>query len=50
MLQVVLCGGSSKIPMLQTKISSSFSTAQVLSNLTPDEVIAIGAAKQVCEK
>lgn len=44
--KVILCGGSTKIPLVQSKISSYFPSAELLNSHTPDEVIAIGAAKQ----
>merc|ERR1711935_820276 len=44
--KVILCGGTSKIPKLQSRISSLFEKAEILSTINPDEVIAMGAAKQ----
>ena len=41
-----MCGGSSKIPKLQSRITSMFENAQILNTINPDEVIAVGAAKQ----
>ena len=43
-LQVILSGGTCKIPRLQKLISETFSSAQVLSSIPPDEVLAYGAA------
>ena len=41
-----MCGGSSKIPKLQSRIKSLFENAEILNSINPDEVIAVGAAKQ----
>ena len=43
---MILCGGSSKIPKLQSRIKSLFEDAEILNTINPDEVIAVGAAKQ----
>ncbi|GIY35617.1 heat shock 70 kDa protein 14 [Caerostris extrusa] len=43
---VILCGGCCKIPQLQEIISNTFSSADILYSIRPDEVIAVGAAKQ----
>lgn len=40
------CGGSLKIPKLQESIGSLFPSAEALINIAPDELIALGAAKQ----
>lgn len=45
-LQVVLCGGSAKIPRLQTMIQDIFPDVDILTSTPPDEVIAVGAALQ----
>ncbi|KAG8577020.1 hypothetical protein GDO81_010044 [Engystomops pustulosus] len=42
--QVVLCGGSARIPKLQQLIRDLFSDVELLSSIPPDEVIPIGAA------
>ncbi|CAF94242.1 unnamed protein product, partial [Tetraodon nigroviridis] len=42
--QVVLCGGSTRIPRLQTMIRDIFADVELLSSVPPDEVIAVGAA------
>lgn len=42
--QVVLCGGSTRIPRLQQMIQDMFPDVEVLSSAPPDEVIAVGAA------
>lgn len=44
--RVILCGGSMKIPKLQSAISELFSNSEILSSIPPDEVIAIGSARQ----
>lgn len=45
--KVILCGGTSKIPKLKKSISGLFSgKAEILSSLSPDEVLALGAASQ----
>ena len=41
-----MCGGTSKIPRLQKQIANLFSNGEILSSLSPDEVIALGAASQ----
>ncbi|GFS64078.1 heat shock 70 kDa protein 14 [Nephila pilipes] len=43
---VILSGGCCKIPKLQQLISNTFSSASTLYSIVPDEVIAVGAAKQ----
>lgn len=43
-LQVVLCGGSARIPRLQQMIQELFPDVELLSSAPPDEVIAVGAA------
>uniref|UniRef100_A0A2L2Y747 Heat shock protein 14 n=1 Tax=Parasteatoda tepidariorum TaxID=114398 RepID=A0A2L2Y747_PARTP len=43
---VILCGGSCKLPKLQQLISNLFPSSKILSSISPDEVIAVGAAKQ----
>ncbi|XP_077302021.1 heat shock 70 kDa protein 14-like [Arctopsyche grandis] len=44
--KIILCGGSMKIPRLQTMVSDLLPDAVVLSNVSPDEVIAQGCARQ----
>ncbi|MEQ2218409.1 Heat shock 70 kDa protein 14 [Xenoophorus captivus] len=41
---VVLCGGSSRIPRLQQMIREMFPDVELLNSSPPDEVIAVGAA------
>jgi len=44
---VVLAGGASKMPKIKTTIATFFGNADIVrSSIAPDEVIAIGAAKQ----
>lgn len=43
-LQVVLCGGSGRIPRLQQMIREAVPDVELLSSAPPDEVIAMGAA------
>ena len=47
---MILCGGTTKIPSLQQQLQDYFPLAEVLSSVPPDEVIAVGAAKQVMKK
>ncbi|KAG9489939.1 heat shock 70 kDa protein 14 [Eleutherodactylus coqui] len=42
--QVVLCGGSARMPKLQQLIRDLFPDVELLSSIPPDEVIPIGAA------
>ncbi|XP_063782979.1 heat shock 70 kDa protein 14 [Pseudophryne corroboree] len=42
--QVVLCGGSARIPKLQQLIMDLFPEVELLNSIPPDEVIPIGAA------
>lgn len=44
--QVVLCGGSARVPRLQQMIQELFPDVELLSSSPPDEVIAVGAALQ----
>ena len=44
--QLILCGGTSKIPKIQKAAAGVFDSAEVLSSIGPDEVIAYGAAVQ----
>lgn len=46
MRQVVLCGGSARIPRLQQMIREMFTDVELLSSAPSDEVIAVGAALQ----
>lgn len=44
--KIVLCGGSMKIPKLQSAIASLLPEAEILSGINPDEVIAMGCARE----
>ncbi|XP_041350031.1 heat shock 70 kDa protein 14-like isoform X3 [Gigantopelta aegis] len=44
--KVILCGGGSKVPILQKAISDCLPGAELLNSIPADEVIAIGAAKE----
>ncbi|XP_029635682.1 heat shock 70 kDa protein 14 [Octopus sinensis] len=44
--KVILCGGGSKVPLVQKMVSETFPNAKLLNHIPPDEVIAIGAAKE----
>ncbi|XP_074644815.1 heat shock 70 kDa protein 14-like isoform X2 [Tubulanus polymorphus] len=44
--KVILCGGSTKIPYLQQQIQNYFPHAEMLFSIPPDEVVAVGAAKE----
>ena len=43
--EVVLIGGSTKIPLLKKEITKIFAGRKPVSYINPAEVIAIGAAK-----
>ncbi|KAG6442772.1 heat shock 70 kDa protein 14 [Manduca sexta] len=44
--KIVVCGGSMKIPKLQQAIANLIPEAEVLSGINPDEVIAVGCARE----
>ena len=44
--QVILCGGTTKIPKLQKAVNEMFTKAELLTTINQDEVIAVGAANQ----
>lgn len=44
--KVILCGGTTKIPKIQKSLSALLDSAEILSSINPDEVIAYGAAVQ----
>lgn len=44
--EIVIAGGNMKIPKLQTMISARFPDAKLNNQHPPDEVVAIGCAKQ----
>lgn len=45
-MQVILCGGPLKIPKLKSYIGNLFPTADIPNGISPDEVLAYGAAVQ----
>lgn len=44
--KIVICGGSMKIPKLQSAIANLVPEAEVLSGISPDEVIALGCSRE----
>jgi len=46
-VQVVVCGGGTKMTLVQRTISDFLPASELLSSIPGDEVIAIGAAKEV---
>ena len=42
-----MCGGGTKIPLVQKTMIDYLPGTEILTSIPPDEVIAIGAAKQV---
>lgn len=44
--QVILSGGSAKIPKLQQLVSDAFPQADFLCSILPDEVLAAGASTE----
>jgi molecular chaperone DnaK (HSP70) len=42
-----VCGGGANVPVLQKTITDMFSHCDILNSINPEEVIAVGAAKQV---
>jgi molecular chaperone DnaK (HSP70) len=42
--RVILCGGCCRIPLLQQQVQEYFSTAEMLTTIPSDEVIAVGCA------
>jgi molecular chaperone HscA len=43
---IILVGGSTRIPLIKSKLASIFGKDKILDNVNPDEVVAIGAALQ----
>jgi molecular chaperone DnaK (HSP70) len=41
-----MSGGSMKIPRLQKIVSDIFGDAEIMTGLAPDELMALGAARQ----
>jgi heat shock protein 1/8 len=44
--EIVLVGGSTRIPIIQTQLSNYFNGKQLCKNINPDEAVAYGAAVQ----
>lgn len=44
--KIIICGGSMKIPKLQSAIANLVPEAEVLSGISPDEVISVGCARE----
>lgn len=44
---MIVIGGSTRIPKLQNVLKGRFPESELLSSISPDEVVAIGAAVQV---
>ncbi|XP_065842402.1 heat shock 70 kDa protein 14-like isoform X2 [Oscarella lobularis] len=44
--QVILCGGCSRIPLLKQMLLDALPGVSLLNGISPDEVIALGAAEQ----
>ena len=44
--EIVLVGGSTRIPKIQTQLSEFFNGKQLCKNINPDEAVAYGAAVQ----
>lgn len=44
--KIILCGGGMKIPKFQSTIQSMFPEAELLNQINPDEVMALGCARQ----
>src|SRR6185312_6375732 len=44
--QIILVGGSTRMPMVEEEIKNKSGADRIISSVTPDEVVAIGAAIQ----
>ena len=44
--EIVMVGGSTRIPKIQNMISNFFNGKQLSKNINPDEAVAFGAAVQ----
>ncbi|XP_071082018.1 heat shock 70 kDa protein 14-like [Haliotis cracherodii] len=44
--KVILCGGGAKVPIVQKSVADTVKGAEILTSISPDEVIAMGAAKE----
>ena len=47
LFQVILCGGSTRIPKLQSLLQELFKGKELLKRISPEGVVAYGAAVQV---
>ena len=47
--KVILCGGSTRIPRLQSLLQEMFKGKELLKRISPEGVVAYGAAVQVCK-
>lgn len=45
--KVILCGGSTRIPRLQSLLQDIFKGKELLKRISPEGVVAYGAAVQV---
>ena len=45
---IVLVGGSTRIPRVQAMLSDFFNGKELCKSINPDEAVAYGAAVQVC--
>lgn len=43
---IILVGGSTKLPLIQQKLSDIYGKNKIFTNLNPDEIVAMGAAIQ----
>ena len=48
LFQVILCGGSTRIPRIQSLLQDMFKGKELLKRISPEGVVAYGAAVQVC--
>lgn len=47
---IVLVGGSTRIPKIQKMLSDFFNGRELCKSINPDEAVAYGAAVQVCSR
>ena len=47
--EVVLVGGSTRIPKVQQLLQDAFNGKDLCKSINPDEAVAYGAAVQVCD-
>ena len=48
MNEIVLVGGSTRIPKVQQMLQDFFNGKELCKSINPDEAVAYGAAVQVC--